>query len=106
MLCEMCGRNYGRLKKFEIEGTVMHVCPDCERFGTAIAVVPKTKTAEEVVKERLDLREKRFTPKNIYDDMPEDLAEDYPQRVRKGRVKQGLSQEQLDELASFFGLME
>jgi len=95
MLCEMCGRNYGRLKKIEIEGSVMNVCPDCSKFGKEITVLPKPKTAKEVVQERLQLRERRFTPKNIYDEMPEDLAEDYPARIRRNRVKIGLSQEEL-----------
>lgn len=95
MLCEMCGRNYGRLKRTEIEGTVMNVCADCGKFGSAVAVVPKPKTAQEVVQQRLDQREKRFTPRNIYDEMPEDLAEDYPERIRKARSKMGLSQEEL-----------
>ncbi len=95
MLCEKCSRNYGRLTRVDIEGCVMSVCPQCVKFGKELIDVPKTKTAEEVVKDRLQQRERRFTPKNIYDDMPEDLAEDYPGRVRKGRVKNNLSQEEL-----------
>ena len=88
MLCEMCGRETRVLKSVEIDGAVLRVCERCARFGKEVQA-PRRQVA--VPKRRRVRREER----DIFDEMTEDLVEDYPRRVREARQRMGLSQEDL-----------
>ena len=40
MLCEMCGKDVESTSRVRIEGSVLGLCPDCARFGKALAPPP------------------------------------------------------------------
>lgn len=100
MMCEMCGAKAPGTKLVMVEGAAVHVCGKCERFASS----PAVKTKEGVVllpdvAERLDTREKRRKEKDIYEKAGEpELAMDYHERIRLGRQKLGMSQEDLGKL--------
>lgn len=109
MLCELCGREAPFLKDVVVERTRLMVCPGCAKMGTRYKEehkeIPKT-----LIEERLQRREKRFQPRDIYRNMEETLAEDYPDRIKKARQKKGLTREemgrQLNVKASVIGKLE
>lgn len=109
MLCELCGGNAPFLKDVVIEGTRLMVCPGCAKMGTRYReekkVVPTT-----LMEERLQRRTERARPRDIYRNQQEALAEDYPDRIRKGRQKMGLTREEMgkkiSEKASVIGKLE
>jgi putative transcription factor len=98
--CEMCGIEVPRTKLVMVEGAAVQVCGKCERFASS----PAVKTKEGVVllpdvAERLDTREKRRKERDIYEKAGEpELAMDYHERIRLGRQKLGMSQEELGKL--------
>jgi len=67
--------------------------------------VPKT-----LMEERLQRRTERSKPRDIYRNMEETLAEDYPTRIKKARQEMGLSREEMGkrikEKASLIGKLE
>ena len=85
MQCDMCGSEE-KLYKTNIEGTILNVCKTCSKFGTVIAQVK-----EEVMKRK----EKKV--KEIEKEPEEEIIElvvnDFADRIRKAREKQGLKQE-------------
>ena len=100
MICEMCGSEVPRTKLVMVEGAAVHTCPKCEKFGSSPAVRAKDGTVLlPDVAERLDSREKRRKEKDIYEKSGEkELVMDYHERVRMGRQKLGMSQEELGKL--------
>lgn len=95
MPCEMCGKD-APLRPTLIEGTEMRVCPDCQRYGKAVTKAPEVTGRSRVV-EGLQTRARRQTPRDVYSDHPEVLAEDYGAQIRTARNRMGLS---IEELAS------
>lgn len=97
MVCEMCGKEVTFCKKVVIEGVLLEVCTECARFGTE---ANKRQAAEEgpkpVVQQRLERREKRFTPRDVYSETgEEELVEDFAARVRNARSGKGMTQKEL-----------
>lgn len=120
MLCELCGTDVPFLKPILIEGSLLKVCPTCGKFGTATPQSMKTETAsetssrsstkktfvyttetptkKEVIKNRLEKRERRMSAKDIYEIRGEkELALDYHIRIQKARNQLNLSQEELGQ---------
>lgn len=96
MICEMCGVDVPRLTRIVIEGSNLHVCPKCARFGGESV----TKGEEDLgvtttISERLQRREKRLKTKDVFEGRQDELALDYPERIRRARSSIGLSQEEL-----------
>ena len=55
MECEMCGSAKG-LKKAWVEGTLLHVCERCAKFGSVVeesAALPARKSREPEIKESI-----------------------------------------------------
>ncbi len=100
MICELCGIDVPQTKFVKVEGAALHVCPKCEKFASSGAV--KTETGQVLrpsVAEGLAVRQKRQREKDIYESSEEkELALDYPEKVREGRMRKGLSQEELARL--------
>jgi putative transcription factor len=98
--CEMCGAEAPRTKLVMVEGAAVQVCGKCEKFASS----PAVKTKEGVVllpdvAERLDTREKRRKERDIYEKAGEpELVMDYHERIRLGRQKLGMTQEELGKL--------
>lgn len=112
MLCELCGKEAPRTRNVAIEGTVLAVCSDCARFGDEVMTpVVRRTSMPPVIAQRLDARRKRLTPKDVYAQTgEEELAEDFPARIRRAREVRGWKQADLgakiNEKASVIAKLE
>lgn len=96
VLCEVCGKQTQMLRVVSIEGSELNACPDCARFGVERSPKPKRSTAEPVrVSEALEKREKRAQARDVFQEMSEELAPDFAQRIRKAREKLNWTPEDL-----------
>ncbi len=97
MICEMCGKNVTFCKKVTIEGVHLEVCTECSKFGTEARKEKGKEVAgpKPVITQRLESREKRSRPRDIYEGVEKDLVDDYTERIRDGRQGKGLSQKDL-----------
>ena len=99
MLCEMCGTEAPWLKSIVIEGSNLQVCQKCVKFGqdyTSLKVDEESQ-ATTTISERLQRREKRLKSRDVFENSLNELAFDYPKRIRNARFSMGLSQEQLGQ---------
>jgi putative transcription factor len=93
----MCGAEVPRLNRITIEGSILSVCQNCAKFGQT----GTQKTNEDgiinkpTIEQRLEKREKRLKTKDVFETGQVELALDYPQRIRRARASQGMSQEEL-----------
>ena len=112
MICELCGADVPRLKTVAIDATVLSVCGDCSRFGEEMASAPlRTSTMPPVIAQRLEARQRRMTPKDVYMQSGElELMEDFPQLIRQARESRGWKQADLgakiNERASVIAKLE
>ena len=112
MICELCGADVPRLKSVAIEATILSVCESCSRFGDAVAApAVRPGTMPPVIAQRLEARQRRMTPKDVYTEGGElELAEDFPQKIRSARESRGWKQADLgakiNERASVIGKLE
>ena len=97
MVCELCGKDITFCKKVVIEGVHLEVCTECAKFGIeAEKRRPEESGPKPVVKQRLERREKRFTPRDVYAEAgTEELVDDYASRVRNARSRKGITQKEL-----------
>ena len=96
MICEMCGSDVPRTKLVMVEGAAVSSCPRCEKYASSGAV--KTKEGKVMlpsVADRLGTGERRMRQKDVLTRGEKELVDDYHQRVRKGRQKTGMSQDDL-----------
>ena len=97
MVCELCGKDVTFCKKVMIEGVLLEVCAECAKFGTdAKKRQPVEAGPQPIIEQRLERRERRFTPKDVYaEGGAEELVDDYPARIRNARSKIGMTQKDL-----------
>lgn len=97
MICELCGSEAPRLIPTRIEESVLQVCSRCQRYGEVqVSSEPKKKESDQdVVKERLEKRERRQKGRDIYTQISKELAADYDVRIRKARQRMGMDQKKL-----------
>lgn len=93
--CEMCGKEQASLRRAIVEGTSMSVCGGCVKFGVEQAGAATEVTGRSRVTQSLEKRAVRARSRDVYDQMQEELVEDYGERVRLARQKFGLTIEQL-----------
>lgn len=93
--CEMCGKELPSLRRALVEGTTMNVCGNCVKFGVEQAGAQNEVTGRSRTTAALEQRAVRSRPRDIYANAPEELVEDYGERVRTARQKLGLSIEDL-----------
>ncbi len=94
----MCGKNVTFVKKVTIEGVELNTCSDCAKFGIEAKKAPKMEepAAKPIITQRLEVREKRGKPRDIYESgMREELVDDYAARIRNARSNKGMSQKDL-----------
>ena len=99
MICEMCGSDVPRVKLVMVEGAAVNSCPRCEKYASSGAV--KTKEGKVMlpsVADRLVNRERRMRHRDVLTRGEKELVFDYPQRVRTGRQKTGMSQDDLAKM--------
>jgi putative transcription factor len=112
VICELCGADVPRLKSVAIDATILSVCEGCSRFGEAVAAPTLRPGAmPPVIAQRLEARQRRMTPKDVYAERGElELAEDFPQRIRAARESRGWKQADLgakiNERASVIAKLE
>ena len=59
---------------------------------------PDTLSKEEIIRRRLEFRERRMTTKDVYEQRGDlELVDDYHKRIQQARDKLGLNQEQLGQ---------
>lgn len=99
MQCELCGDSTPKTRRFLVEGTRLNVCPNCERFGTALDAPPKRKpaTPQANVAVAMERRTKRLGQKDVYasESMRMELVEDYAARIRRARESKGWTRQEL-----------
>ena len=97
MICELCGADVPRTKNVAIESTVLAVCNDCAKFGDEVSTpVVRRGSTPPVIAQRLEARKRRLTPRDVYAEAgTEELAEDFPQRIRQAREARGWKQADL-----------
>lgn len=93
----MCGKDVTFCKKVMIEGVLLEVCTECAKFGTeANKKQPAETGPKPVIEQRLERREKRSKPKDVYSEGgAEELVEDFPTLVRNARSRKGMTQKEL-----------
>lgn len=87
----MCGKELPSLRRATIEGTTMHVCGDCIKYGVEQAGAKNEVTGRSRTTAALENRAIRGRTRDVFADMPEELVEDYGDRVRQARNRLGLS---------------
>jgi len=94
MICELCGSQAPFLKDVIVERSRLMVCPGCAKMGKRFTEEKKD-IPSTLIEERLQRREQRMKTRDIYQNMSESLAEDYPERIMKARKKKGLSRDEM-----------
>ena len=97
MICELCGADVPHTKNVAIESTVLSVCSSCARFGDEVTTpVVRRGSMPPVIAQRLEARQRRLTPRDVYTETgQEELADDFPQRIRRAREDRGWKQADL-----------
>jgi putative transcription factor len=93
MICEMCGKKASNLKTVLIEGSMLNVCGNCARFGKAMK--PGVAVSPPEIAKRLELREKRLRTKNLFENIENELVDDYSRKIKDARTKMNLTPEDL-----------
>ena len=97
MQCELCGAPVkGALKTVRVEGAELQVCANCEKLGVEVQQPKKTvtkKTAPHMQKTTVALPQRK--PRDVFDMIEGEIADDYAERIRKARMAKGWSQLEL-----------
>jgi putative transcription factor len=101
----MCGQDVESLTRVRVEGSVLLLCPNCQKFGksldpppTIMAMSPAAPASRGSVTNpvRPLPRARNLEERDLYKELPEmDLAEDWPHRIRLAREKLTWSPEEL-----------
>ena len=101
-----------QVKKIDIEGSLLSVCPNCVKFGKEPEKPKQPETGptrraqppprsgsvrpQMPVSDRLEQRKKRMQPRNIYSASSEmELIDDYHKEIQRARMELGMNQEEL-----------
>jgi putative transcription factor len=129
--CEMCGTETGSPKTVKIEGAELDVCGDCADFGTEVQTQESSSTSTKYSTSSSSSSSSGSSGSgagtstgsggvggggggtggrsDMFDEMDE-VVPDYDGRIRQGRERQGLTQEeladQLNEKASLIRKLE
>ncbi|MCI0496696.1 MAG: multiprotein bridging factor aMBF1, partial [Thermoplasmata archaeon] len=101
MPCEMCGSDVPALKTVTIDGARLRVCDRCSKFGTEVdpmtrpvsggggAGGPGGPGGAHIIRKRVE--------RDIFEEIGDDLVEDYAALIRTARQRLGLEQEELGQ---------
>jgi len=93
MICEMCGKKVSSLKAILIEGSTLNVCGNCARFGKPVK--PEIAATPVEIAQRLELRDRRLRTKNVFENIENELVDDYARKIRDARTKMNMTPEEL-----------
>ena len=79
--CDLCGKE-SELFVVRVEGSIVHACSNCSKFGNVIEKIKEVEENEEKVKRN-------------YKEETEEIIEDFSFALKKEREKRGLTQEEL-----------
>lgn len=94
----MCGTDIkGPVRRIRTEGTELSVCSNCVKFGVEIHVAPKPPAggAGRISPSHFASVPQARKPKDFFDQMGGELADDYADRIRTARMKLGMTQKDL-----------
>jgi putative transcription factor len=94
----MCGADIkGPVRRIRTEGTELSVCNNCVKFGVEIHAAPKTPSgaAGRISPSHASAVPPARKPRDFFDQMGGELAEDYAERIRTARMKLGMTQKDL-----------
>ncbi|MCL2143418.1 MAG: multiprotein bridging factor aMBF1 [Methanomassiliicoccaceae archaeon] len=100
MLCEMCGKEAGTARPVFIEGTKLHVCQNCAKFGEEYKAQGGGRSdapapSATVIEERLQRREKRMQTRDVYAASSSvEIIDDYGKVIKDARTAAGMDIEQ------------
>jgi putative transcription factor len=97
VLCEICGKGTQFLKVILVEGSELNACTECAKFGVERSPRPKVSSAPVHVSEALEKREKRGQPRDVLENMTEELVPDFAHLIRKARERLGWTPEILGQ---------
>ncbi|EQB69603.1 MAG: hypothetical protein AMDU5_GPLC00003G0153 [Thermoplasmatales archaeon Gpl] len=104
MECELCGKKTDHLKKVKIDGAVMAVCSDCEKFGTPLENYrnkPVIKSVSSNSQSNISAQpvfipqqkpRKKTTKEADIDEL--EIVPDYAVLIRETREKTGMTQDE------------
>jgi putative transcription factor len=97
MICEMCGQDVDALSRTRVEGSVLLLCANCQKFGTPVDPPPVPPAGASVGSAPVRgappglhgaPRARRMEERDLYKEIPEmELAEDWSKRIRQAREK-------------------
>src|SRR5205807_9571018 len=95
--CSLSGAYAPRMTSVTIETTILSVCGECARFGDEVSgPILRPSTMPPVIAQRLEARQRRMTPKDVYTQSGElELVDDFPQKIRNARESRGWKQADL-----------
>lgn len=85
--CDMCGKLTDDLVKARVEGTMMHTCRNCGRFGEVLGEVT-VKVQEDVQINKIHIPVQQTAEEEI----TEQVVPDFSSKIRKAREKLGMDQ--------------
>jgi len=103
MLCEMCGNEVAMTSRVRVEGTVLALCADCEKFGTRVDPPPlvapppgRAPVRPGTPATRTSATGRRMEERDLYTEIGElELAPDWSRRVRLARETLGWTPDDL-----------
>lgn len=97
MNCEMCAKDFPKLRDYRVDGVKMMLCMDCGRFGTPIENPATAADPSRLsVGDKLEQRARRMgAGQDALGSGEKELAPDFGDRIKRGRERKGLDRQQL-----------
>ncbi len=98
MNCELCGKQAGKAKRIQVEGTTLQVCPSCERHGKEVFLSEGGSTTEDILARITRAKNRPYSSGTTKEE--KELALDYHERISGARIKNGWTQEELASMVN------
>jgi putative transcription factor len=97
MQCELCGTDIrGEPRKVIIEGTELSVCNGCAQYGHEVKQIPRTQSAGmKGPAPGITFRAPSRRRPDMFDQMTDELVDDYGMVIRRAREASGMTHEDL-----------
>lgn len=95
MNCELCGKEISDRKEVIVEGSELQVCSECARYGEEVISSEDEKASKNELMKRIEKQRRKRESRKAYGTEENELALDYPERIKEGRIENDLTQEDL-----------